>query len=177
MIFLFVSGSDTAQHSKDYNWVTDSCPSFHCCFWQLTSLELKSKCPAPSYSPPPNTRTLLSMGSKQGLCLSCSRLSLQHLKLHQALTRCKYTCLMNEWTNPALPILETSAGSPWRYSNNAPLKKKKSPNSWRIKENVHWNNEVQFFTARISKDLRDWQYLVLTWKSRKGHSYALLLGL
>lgn len=37
--------------------------------------------------------------------------------------------------------------------------------------------ERPLFTARISKDLGDWQYPVLTWNSSRGHSYALPLAL
>lgn len=82
---------------------------------------------------------------------------------------------MNEWTNRLLFILEIPSEPPGRYSNNAPLKKKSKLT--RNQRNVRWNNEAWYFTARISKDLRDWQYPVLTWKSRKGHSDALLRGL
>ena len=37
--------------------------------------------------------------------------------------------------------------------------------------------ERLLLTARISKDLGDWQYPVLTWNSSIGHSYALPLAL
>lgn len=37
--------------------------------------------------------------------------------------------------------------------------------------------ERPLFSARISKDLGDQQYPVLTWNLSRGHSYALPLGL